>query len=392
MGKNNVTTDIPPWQEEGALRAAWARLMEQGLAGLPAPTGPEVLVAASGGADSSAVAALLVALGLRVSLVMLDFHEEGACGAQVPPETSRIQLALIAERLGLETQLLDARARFKSQVVEPFVAAYLAGLTPNPCVMCNPRVKIAALLAEADRRGVELVATGHYARLENDEGRIRLLQGRDSSKDQSYVLHRLGQKELSRLVLPAGIFRKADLVTLAVRLGLVPKNQPESMEVCFLGEGDYRSLLEQRARPRRGPLVHISGRILGAHTGYWRFTVGQRKGLNLAWPEPLYVVSVDPVANSVVVAERSQAVKNVFYCEDLIWTSGEAPSEPFGAEVAIRYRARLVGAEVAPFSAGQVCVTLKEPLLGVAPGQSAVFYVGQEVLGGGLISTGKVVV
>jgi tRNA-specific 2-thiouridylase len=361
------------------------------------------LVAMSGGVDSSVAAAL----------VADEVGPDAALGATLrlepdPPPAASARCAVpavgrsccapddlqdarrAAARLGLRYYILDARADFEAQVISPFVAAYARGETPNPCVQCNERLKFGWLLASAARLGADCVATGHYARVERKpDGRWALLRGRDAEKDQSYFLHGLGQAELARIRFPLGGLEKAEVRRLARERGLPTADKRESMEVCFVPDGDVGGFLEARGvAPARGEIVDPAGRVLGEHGGVHRFTVGQRRGLGLSTRGttalPLYVAALDAGQQRVVVAPREEAVRASFSVPAPRWSEGP-PRDELTCTVQIRHRGRPLPARVQPAGSG-VRVELRAPALGVSPGQSAVFYDGNEVLGGGAIA------
>jgi tRNA-specific 2-thiouridylase len=266
-------------------------------------------------------------------------------------------------------------------VIDPFVDAYAHGETPNPCVRCNDHVKFDWLLDRARKLGAGELVTGHYARVGFENGRYRLLRARDSSKDQSYFLHGLAQEELSLVRFPLGELSKAQVRAIARERGLPNADKPESMEVCFVGATRLPDFLEAHGVAKaRGEIVDVEGRVLGEHAGVHRFTVGQRKGLSVSRPLPLYVAALDSGRQRVVVGTREQASRREFSIGDPSWVS-EPPRAELRCEVQVRHRGKPLACTVAGGS-----VTLDEPAIGVAPGQSAVFYLGDEVLGGATIS------
>jgi tRNA-specific 2-thiouridylase len=298
--------------------------------------------------------------------------------------------------VGIRFYVYDAQERFRAQVIEPFVDAYAHGETPNPCVRCNDHVKFDWLLDRARKLGASELVTGHYARVGFENGRHRLLRARDPSKDQSYFLHGLTQQELSLVRFPLGELSKAQVREIARGRGLPNADKPESMEVCFVGAEKLADFLEAHGVAKaRGEIVDVEGRVLGEHAGVHRFTVGQRKGLSVSGhdvgssrrpegagrrPMPLYVAALDAGRQRVVVGTQEQASRREFSIAAPSWVS-EPPRAELRCEVQVRHRGRPLACTVAGQS-----VTLDEPAIGVAPGQSAVFYRGDEVLGGATIS------
>ncbi len=347
----------------------------------------KVLVALSGGVDSAVAASLMVEEGhdvVAVTLLHTDVSPGGGPTASAPrsPDTAR----RVAARLGIAHRLLDCRRGFRAAVVEPFAAAYRRGLTPNPCVDCNRRVRFPALLAEAARLGCDLVATGHYARLRGDSDGWHLLRGIDPGKDQSYFLFMLGQEQLARLAFPLGDMRKPEVRRRARELGLPAAGRRESQDLCFVGPDGYRRFLrEQFPEARRpGPIVDTTGREVGRHDGIAGFTIGQRRGLGVALGEAQYVVAVDPGAAAVVVGRAADLAVGGCRVGRVSWVAGEPPAAD-ALEVKVRYRSPAVATRLEPGEEGEWRVSFAGPVAAVAPGQAAVFYRGDEVAGGGTI-------
>jgi len=346
-----------------------------------------VLVAMSGGVDSSVAACLLQeqgydVMGSHMQLVHLDGVEHGCCGPAARADASEV-----ARVAGFPLEICDLSDEFERTVIADFVAEHEAGRTPNPCARCNGEIKFGAFLRRADELGIDLVATGHYVRTDRTDGRIRLLRGADRAKDQSYMLHMLGQLELSRSLFPVGGMPKAETRALAERLGLPVANKPDSQELCFAPNGQAGAYLETVAPHlmREGEVVDTDGRVLASHPGTAAFTVGQRRGLGVAGPEPSYALEIDAAANRVVVGPGELLARAGVLADRVTWIAGEPPSDgPFEAEVRLRYRGDDVPAVVEPLG-DRVRVELRTPQRGIAPGQSAVLYRGDELIGGGRI-------
>jgi tRNA-specific 2-thiouridylase len=291
---------------------------------------------------------------------------------------------------GFPYYVLDYEDRFRQEVIDPFVAEYLAGRTPNPCVACNDKVKFGPLLQAAVGLGCDKLATGHYARLASDEqGRVRLYRARDKAKDQTYFLYRLTQPQLSRLLFPLGELEKADVRKQSQELGLVTAAKRESMDICFVPQGDYGKVLKayapQAVQP--GPIVDESGKELGRHEGLAFHTVGQRRGLGVATGEPVYVLRLDRSRNAVVVGPEAGLLSSTAQARDASFTLGPGadPTEPFRCTVKIRSSHAGAPATVSPLGDGKWQIDFEAPQRAVTPGQAAVFYVDDECLGGAVL-------
>jgi tRNA-specific 2-thiouridylase len=381
-----------------------------------------IVVAMSGGVDSSVAAALLHEQGHRVIGVTLKLLEIqtgfGCCGSTRDIEDARA----VCAKLGVPHYVMDFSSTFGGNVIEPFVRTYLDGETPNPCISCNRYVKFDALLKRATALGADAVATGHYARVSRESGvgsqesgnrqqdsrdgqresgvgsqesedRYRLLRATDRSKDQSYVLHHLGQKELARLLFPIGDLTKPEVREIARRWGLNTADKAESMEICFVPAADTAGFVKGRpeaasavtARP--GPIVDTGGKHLGTHKGVAFYTRGQREGLGLSLGRPVYVVDLRPDTNTVVVGDDEETKSPVLTMDDLHWTGGKPFATQFQADVQIRSRHAAAPAVVRVLPDGKAEAEWLAPQRAVAPGQSAVFYKGDEVIGGGVIGS-----
>jgi len=347
-----------------------------------------VLVAMSGGVDSSVAACLLheqgyEVLGSHMRLVHLDGVEHGCCGP-----AARADAEAVARLAGIPFEVADMTLEFDRAVIDDYVAEHEAGRTPNPCARCNGEIKFGAFLRRADELEIDFVATGHYVRTERGaDGAWRLRKGVDHAKDQSYMLHMLGQRELARSLFPIGILTKAETRAIAARLGLPVARKPDSQELCFAPSGDAGTFLRMVAPDlvREGEVVDTEGRVLARHGGAATFTVGQRRGLGVSGPRPLYVLEVDPRTDRVVVGPGEMLQRRGLVADRVSWVAGGPPARgPFEAQVRIRYRGEDVPA-VLEASGDVLQVGFAVPQRGVAPGQSVVVYQGEELLGGGRI-------
>ena len=351
----------------------------------------KVLVAMSGGVDSSVAAGMLVEAGHDVTGVHLrlaDVHGpaadgriHGCCGVTDADDARRV-----AQVLDIPFYVWNFKEVFARAIVEDFVDEYARGRTPNPCVRCNERVKFGALLERARAVGFDAVATGHYARLEHDGTRWRLLRGVDAAKDQSYVLARLGQDELERALFPLGRQDKAATRARAAGLGLRVADKPDSYEICFVPDGDAAGFVTGAVGERPGEIVDASGTVLGEHAGVHRFTVGQRRGLGLATSERTYVVSVDAPSRRVVVGPAELLARGGLEAEEVRWGAGDAPAAIDAVQV--RSNGEPIPARLVRTSGSVADVRFARPERGIAPGQLVAFYAGDEVLGGGTIVAG----
>lgn len=355
-----------------------------------------VIVAMSGGVDSSTAAALLVEQGYDVVGVMMRLWagagpDGDAYNRCCSPEAVADARA-VCVRLGIPFHLLNFEAPFKQHVVDYFLDGYARGITPNPCLECNRHVKFAALLQQALALGADRLATGHYARVGLDaRGRAELRKGVDPLKDQSYALAMLTQEQLSRAMFPLGGYTKPQVRAMARERNILVAEKSESQELCFVA-GDYREFLREQ-RPAAfvpGPIEDTGGRVVGTHTGLPDYTIGQRKGLQMAIGEPLYVVALDAARNAIIVGRKHEVWQSAAVIGDINWISGEAPAGAFDATVKIRYKSAEVPARIEPQAAaprleGGARIDFAEPQRAVTPGQAAVMYAGDVCLGGGLI-------
>jgi tRNA-uridine 2-sulfurtransferase len=351
---------------------------------------PTVVAAMSGGVDSSVAAALLVEQGYPVIGIMLRLWSEPGMESEnrcCTPDDIAIARR-VAARLGIPFYVVDGREYFHQEVVERFMEGYRAGVTPNPCVRCNQNVRWGFLLNQARTLGATYLATGHYARLDQGEnGRIRLLRGVDEGKDQSYVLSVLNQQQLDHTLFPLGEYSKEEVRALATKYKLAAAKKPDSQDLCFLGSQDYRQFLIRNAPDvvKPGKIVNRQGVEIGEHQGLAFYTIGQRKGLGIASAEPLYVLEKDLSQNELIVGGREDLGSSTLTAAGFNWISGEVSQEPVRAQVKIRYKAALAEATLYPADRNEVCIRFDRPLRDITPGQRAVAYDGDVVLGGGMI-------
>jgi tRNA-specific 2-thiouridylase len=347
-----------------------------------------VLVAMSGGVDSSVAACLLReqgydVVGSHLRLVHLEGVEHGCCGP-----AARADAEAVARIAGIPFGIADMTLEFDRAVIDDFVAEHEAGRTPNPCARCNAEIKFGAFLRRADELGIDFVATGHYVRTSRDgDGRWHLRRGADPNKDQSYMLHMLGQQELARSLFPVGGLAKEETRALADRFGLPVATKPDSQELCFAPSGDAGGFLRRIAPHlmREGEMVDQGGAVLATHDGAAAFTIGQRRGLGVSTGERAYVLEIDARANRVVVGPGELLARRGLLADQARWVAGAPPADgPFEAEVRLRYRGEDVPAALEADGDG-LRVEFRSPQRGVAPGQSVVVYRGDELLGGARI-------
>ena len=349
-------------------------------------SGEQVLLGMSGGVDSAAAAALLRQAGyVPVGCTLRLFDGEDPASASRQEEDARA----VCAHLGIEFVPFRATEAFRRRVLDDFVASYAAGRTPNPCVQCNRYVKFPALLELADRLGIPFIATGHYARTDYDAAarRWRLLRGTDRRKDQSYFLYPLTQEQLSRLKLPVGGMCKPQVRAATRELALPCAQKADSQDICFIPDGDYMAFLRQYGglEPVPGDFVDSQGRVLGRHQGQERYTTGQRRGLGVSADRPLYVLGKDAASHTVVLGDDCQLYRSTVLVEGFHWVSLPPRTEPLAVAAKTRYSQWEASATLYPEADGRATVVFDQPQRAVTAGQSLVAYIGEAVVGGGVI-------
>jgi tRNA-specific 2-thiouridylase len=353
-----------------------------------------VIVAMSGGVDSAVAAGLLARQGYEVIGVTMRLwtledpqaprHRRRCCSVEDSEDAREA-----AQALGIPYYVLNLERDFQESVVDYFLREYQRGRTPNPCLACNEHVKFRSLLARALALEADFLATGHYARIDCSNGRYRLLRAVDDDKDQSYVLFTLDQAQLSRLLFPIGHHRKEEVRRLAAEMGLPVADKPDSADICFIPDNDYRSFIAGRLGQCEGEIRDAGGRVVGRHQGVAAFTVGQRRGLGVALGERRFVSAIDPGRSLVIIGSEEDLLADQLWAEDVNWVAGEPPPSGTAVEAKIRYRTPAALAEVHPEGDG-ARVLFRRPQRAITPGQAVVFYQGEEVVGGGIIArTGR---
>ena len=352
-----------------------------------------VVVAMSGGVDSSVAAALLVEEGYDVVGIMMRLWSDSLETAA--PVVNRCctpdQMAdarRVADHLNIPFYVLDAQSQFREAIVQSFIDDHQHGRTPNPCIACNRKIRFGFLLQHAQALGAQFMATGHYARKRENNGSYQLIKGMDSSKDQSYVLYALNQQKLAHVLFPVGEFEKAEVREMARKFDLPVASKHDSQDLCFVVDGDNKGFLQRYAGNgfSAGPIVDQSGSELGRHDGLPFYTIGQRKGLGISSGQPLYVLRKDFSTNRIIVGPREALHEDLLHVRDLNWISGTAVSAKRPVQIKIRYKTTSVTGHIHLEDNGEALVRLMEPVSGVTPGQGAVFYDGEVCLGGGIIA------
>jgi tRNA-specific 2-thiouridylase len=352
-------------------------------------TKKRVIVAMSGGVDSAVAAGLLVQQGYDVVGITMRLwtrdddtarsNQKRCCGVEDVDDARAA-----AEVLGIPHYTMNLEEEFGRKVVDYFVGEYARGRTPNPCLACNEHVKFRALFDRAVALDADYLATGHYARVHHGEGGVELHKAQDDSKDQSYVLYTLQQAELSRLLFPVGEYPKVDIRQIAFEMGLPLHDKPDSAEICFVPGNDYRAFLAERLPQRPGEIVDAAGAVVGEHDGVAGYTIGQRKGLG-AFGNKRFVTQIDPELNVITIGDEEDLLATSLVTESPSWVSGAAPGDEFEAEVKVRYKSPPVPARVR-VEGDSLCIEFSRPQRAVTPGQSAVLYEGDRVLGGATIA------
>jgi tRNA-specific 2-thiouridylase len=348
----------------------------------------KVAVAMSGGVDSSVAAAILVGkygrenvIGLTMKLFCYGetIREKNCCSLEAIEDARSV-----CQKLGIAHFVVDVEKEFETEVISDFILEYKQGRTPNPCIRCNQLIKFDYLLKKAREYGANFLATGHYARIEKVDLKYRLLKGNDKNKDQSYFLYNLNQAQLSSILFPLGELTKSKARIIAEEQGLATAQKAESQDICFI-PGTVSEFLRARLKQKSGDIVDATGKVLGHHDGLAFYTVGQRKGLGGGFADPMFVIGLDLSKNTVVVGLESELFQKEFIVNNAIFTSGDVPSLPYRCKVKVRYQAEEAKCKIDQSRSNGFLVTLDKPQKAISPGQSAVFYLGEEVAGGGLI-------
>lgn len=354
----------------------------------------KALIAMSGGVDSSLAAKKMIDLGYEcigctMKLYELPEEEKAAQKERTCCSLNDVEDARqVAFSLGMKYYVFNFKDDFREKIIGKFIRCYECGLTPNPCIDCNRYMKFDKLYERAVVLGCDCIVTGHYARIEQRDGKYFLKKALDESKDQSYVLYSLTQEQLAHTCFPLGDMQKADVRKEAEQSGFVNADKPDSQDICFVPDGDYAKVIETYTGtvPEPGNFVDKEGNVIGPNKGIIHYTIGQRKGLGISAPEPLYVCEIRPETGEVVLGSNADLMKRELAVSDFNWISGEAPAEPFRCKAKIRYRQKEQWAVVTPIGKDRVQITFDEPQRAITAGQAAVLYDGDTVLGGGTIT------
>ena len=347
-----------------------------------------VLVGMSGGVDSSVTAALLKKQGYKVIGAVMNLWSSADMKEDILESQAVRDARAVADKLGIEFRVLDFKELFRKKVVDYFVAEYIAGRTPNPCIVCNKHLKFGAMFDYAMSEGIDYIATGHYAKIQQDEnGKYTLRVSDTIKKDQSYVLYNFTQEQLSKTIMPLGEYDKEQVRKMAEEIGIDVANKPDSQEICFVEDDDYAKFIINYANyePEPGDILDVNGNVIGKHKGLIYYTIGQRKGIG-AYGRPMFVMSMNSKDNTITLGEKGMEFSNSLTANAVNFISGEIPKKPIKVQARIRYQARPAAATVTPISDTEERVDFENPQRAVTPGQAVVFYDGDIVIGGGFVA------